>query len=183
MPRGFGKTRLEVTVPETWRERFAAKTGTDQNIEATKKAGQVLEVVADEGSYYSKEDLQNIDLICACQKSTGQLVESIIAKINIQRNADNSLFRDYANLCNRWKDAYTKECDRWRDVYIKDTTKLKKANTILLGLVNKLSEVVHTVSSVAEAYKKGMIYYQNENKRLRALLEEHCQGCPASELK
>jgi len=140
MPRGFGKTRLELTVKETWRERAAATCGVDQNIEVTKIAAKVLETFADTGSYWSVEEFAALSLL-----------ESNLVKV------DGSVRRFIAEEEER------KE-------------KMIKWLYQLMDLVDHWRNTATDLSAVLTA--------QNlENQRLRALLEEHCKGCPASELK
>ena len=49
--------------------------------------------------------------------------------------------------------------------------------------IDKLLAMVDFWKSTAYALSTGLTAQNLENQRLRALLEEHCKGCPASELK
>ena len=68
-------------------------------------------------------------------------------------------------------------------MYHKDTSMLRDTCASLIEKIKLLITVNQEAISSAETLRKAMIHYQNENERLRALLEEHCQGCPVSELK
>lgn len=128
--------RQQITTTGSWLMRFARQTNTDPNIEARKKAGEVLETVADVGSYFCDEDLLRMKLITGKTKWLTETTGIVL-----------SGFKEAANA----------------------------AKTAFL-LAEKLRE---------EKFELEVKLWleQNENKRLRALLEEHCKGCPASELK
>ena len=136
MPRGFGKTRLELTVTETWRERAAARNGVDPNVEVTKEASKVLEAYADTGSYWSPQDVKSL-----------RLLTEYFDRIDITWFGKNG----------------------WAERAING--------------IDKLLAIVDFWKNTAYALSAGLIAQNRENQRLRALLEEHCKGCPASELK
>ena len=58
-------------------------------------------------------------------------------------------------------------------------------NDRVLSLADPTDVLVIRKGSKSAVFRiaDALVKEQDENKRLRALLEEHCQGCPASELK
>ena len=53
----------------------------------------------------------------------------------------------------------------------------------IIGWVYQLMNSVDHWRNIANDLSVGLTAQNLENQRLRALLEEHCKGCPASELK
>lgn len=146
MPRGFGKSRWELTVKESTRRKIAAQEGVDVNLEVTRRAGLLLDQFGEYGVVFNG--------------STAN------AYLGLKKKAD--LF----------------------EIAQSSAEKACCMNDRVLSLAEKASSIAKEATYQAEGYKSAvfriadaLVKEQDENKRLRALLEEHCQGCPASELK
>ena len=109
MPRGFGKTRFELTVTESFRERFAAITGADPNIEVTKKAAEVLENLANGGSFFSQQAFEDFWKIIRFKNYLLESYESFAEKRDQDLNRCDRLLK----LCNKWE----KICNWWINEY------------------------------------------------------------------
>ena len=185
LPRGFGKVRFELTVTETLRERLAAKTGTDPNIEVTKFAANALETIAEVGSYWSPED-------------TGQL--NILNREIFQING---VVNSFVGSSRHWLKVGEKHFIQALDSYYKVLHISNEAFTIYEDVIARLHAVIASYESSLEKYKsilenylhacevnKDTINYLRdelvkakiENIRLKAIQAEHCIGCPASYL-
>ena len=178
MPRGFGKARLELTVTETLRERLAAKTGTDQNIEVTKTASNILETVAEVGSYWSTEDKRQVNILNRQIVQTGVEVDRL------------------AELHKNWHKVHEKQFTQALDSFYKLLHASNEGFTIFENVISRLFAVIGRYESSLEKclsackiYKDTIDYLKDElvkakieNIRLKAVQAEHCIGCPASYL-
>lgn len=160
MPRGFGKSRWELTVKDSTRRKIAAQEGVDENLEVTRRAGRLLDQFGEYGVVFNyehavnhlrtQERLKNYDeLLTICKK----LVQPI---------------RDSADIF--------KEVDCFVEELINRTRELVREYEELRS--EKISMEV-----LAEIYREQRDEKEREASRYKALLDEHCQGCPASELK
>jgi hypothetical protein len=136
MPRGFGKARLELTVTETLRERLAVRTCTDPNIEVTKTASNILETIAEVGSYYSPEDKKRINNI---NRDLEQIYEEID---NWRINSDkySTLFDRLHAILDRSNSSLKKclsDCEIQKDTinYLKDELVKAKIENINLKTI------------------------------------------------
>ena len=187
MPRGFGKTRLELTVKETWRERAAATCGVDQNIEVTKIAAKVLETFADTGSYWSPQDKRQLALLAAHIREIDIKSDALEAQYN---SSLKSVSQGWSNAmdeaCNRWQKAALAAVDMYENLCQTFHEQVQVRQGLiedLLGMVDELLNAAKSWKTMAGDLLVVLTAQKLENQRLRALLEEHCKGCPASELK
>lgn len=160
MPRGFGKSRWELTVKDSTRRKVAAQQGVDENLEVTRCAGRLLDQFGEYGVVFNYEHAVHL---LRTQK-----------RLKIYEKLSNS-YEGLTQILRSYLDKY-KELDC-------TVEELANATRELVREYEELRSEKISMEVLAAIYREQRDEKEREASRYKALLDEHCQGCPASELK